>query len=173
MNLLLASLFFLLTVSLAFGGDYLQPGSKAPDFKLKDGEGKTHKLSDYKGKTVVIYFYPKNDTPGCTAQACNIRDNYQALLDRNITVLGISYDEQESHKEFAKKYDLPFPLLADVEKEVANMYGAKSTFTGIFVASRITYIIDGEGKILHLIKDVDTKNHTQQILDLLDSLQKS
>ena len=160
--------FLLIPVGLALGGDYLNPGDPAPDFELKDGQGKTHKLSDYRGKTVVLYFYPKDDTPGCTAEACNLRDNYQTLLDRGLVILGVSFDDTSSHKAFAEKYNLPFPLLADTEKEVAEKYGAKGTFTGIFVATRMTYIIDPQGKIAHRIDDVDTQNHTEQILRLLE-----
>ena len=166
-NIFLFSFIFF-PVALAVGGDYLHPGDTAPDFELKDGDGKTHKLSAYRGKTVVLYFYPKDDTPGCTAEACNLRDNYQTLLDKGLVVLGVSFDDPSSHKAFAEKYNLPFPLLADTEKEVAEKYGAKGTFTGLFVAKRITYIIDPEGKIAYRIDDVDTKNHTQQILELLE-----
>ena len=161
--------FILLPAALAFGGDYLNPGDPAPDFMLKDGEGKTHTLSDYRGKTVILYFYPKDDTPGCTAEACNLRDNYQTMLEKDLVILGVSFDDTTSHKAFARKYHLPFPLLADTDKKVADQYGAKGAFTGLFVAKRITYIIDPEGKIAHRIDNVDTKNHTRQILELLEN----
>ncbi len=165
---ILLLLFFFIPVGLALAGDYLNPGDPAPDFELMDGNGTVHKLSDYRGKTVVLYFYPKDDTPGCTAEACNLRDNYQTLLDKGLVILGVSFDDTSSHKAFADKYDLPFPLLADTEKEVADKYGAKGAITGLFVAKRITYVIGPDGKILHRIDDVDTKNHTEQILRLLE-----
>jgi len=150
----------------AIAGD-LKPGDKAPDFSLKDADGKQYQLADYKGKLLVIYFYPKDDTPGCTAEACNIRDNYRQLLDKGISILGVSYDDAESHKKFREKYNLPFPLLSDTAKTVAAAYGAKGAFTGFLVAQRKTYLIGSDGKLLHIFEDVDTKNHTQQILGFL------
>ena len=147
----------------------LKPGDPAPNFKLKDADGKAYSLTDYKDKLLVIYFYPKDDTPGCTAEACNIRDNYEKLLDAGISILGISYDDAKSHKKFREKYNLPFPLLSDTAKTVAAAYGAKGTFTGFLVAQRKTYLIGKDGKILHIFDDVDTRNHTRQILDFLKS----
>ena len=146
----------------------LKPGQRAPDFSLKDAQGKVLSLSDFKGKKVILYFYPKDDTPGCTAEACNLRDNYEALLGRDIVVLGVSFDDSSSHQKFIKKYDLPFPLLSDTEKKVAELYGAKRGSILSFVgARRITYLIDEQQKILHIISDVNTGDHTTQILDLL------
>lgn len=165
----------MLTILLAgvlMAGNKLNIGQTAPDFSLPDAGGKMIKLSDYRGKLVVLYFYPKDDTPGCTAEACNLRDNYEALLAQNIAILGISYDDPQSHQKFIKKYNLPFPLLSDTTKKVAEMYGAKSGLFGRLVANRITYLIDQDGKILHVFDDVDTKNHTRQILDALKSKQK-
>ncbi len=149
-------------------GDLLKVGQKAPDFSLSDSNGKIHQLKDYEGKIVVLYFYPKDDTPGCTAEACNLRDNFDTLLSRDIVVLGVSFDDQKSHKKFAKKYDLPFPILSDTEKKVADLYGAKGPITGLLVAKRVTYVIGKDGRILYVIKKVDTKNHASQILSLLN-----
>jgi peroxiredoxin Q/BCP len=161
-------LLIALSYTLAFGGDMLKIGSIAPDFDLKDAEGKTHKLSDYKGKVVALYFYPKNNTPGCTKEACNLRDNFDVLSEKNVVVLGISYDDQESHKEFTQEYELPFTLLSDSEKKVAEMYGAKGGFFSFIGPKRITYLIDKDGKILHLFDKVDAGNHAQQILTVLN-----
>ena len=163
---------FLLTTTI-LGGDMLTAGQTAPDFALKDAQGKTHKLSDYKGKLVVLYFYPKDDTPGCTAEACNIRDNYDDLLKRNIVILGISFDDRESHQKFSEKYKLPFPILSDNDKKVAKQYGAMRGALLSFVGpKRITYLIDEQQKILHVFEKVDTKNHSAQILKLLNSMKK-
>jgi peroxiredoxin Q/BCP len=154
-------IFALLGLSKA--ADVLEPGMKAPDFMLPDAEGKVHKLSDYLGKTVVLYFYPKDDTPGCTKEACNLRDNFDSLKARNIVILGVSYDDRNSHEEFIQKYKLPFTLLSDTAKIVAEKYGAKGTFG----MKRITYLIGKEGKILHRFDDVDTANHSAQIMAFL------
>ncbi len=146
----------------------LKEGDKAPEFELKDQNGKTHKLSGYRGKTVVVYFYPKDDTPGCTKEACSIRDGWIELQKRGIIVLGISADDEKSHAAFAGKYNLPFPLLADTDRKVINAFGAwgkKSLYgkimQGIF---RTTFIIDGRGVIQKVITKVDTEHHAEQIL---------
>ena len=147
----------------------LAPGMKAPGFSLKDQSGNTHSRSDYKGKKVALYFYPKDDTPGCTAQACNLRDNIEALQDKGIVVLGASTDDAASHQKFEKKFDLNFPLLADTDQQLVNDYGVwgeknymGKTYMG---TSRVTYLINEEGTIDHIIDKVDTKDHTRQILD--------
>lgn len=146
----------------------LNKGDIAPDFSAKDQNGNTVNLKDYKGKTVILYFYPKDDTPGCTKEACNFRDNYNMLIQKGMVVLGVSADDEESHKKFAEKYNLPFPLLADTDKKIIesygvwgekNMYGKKSM--GIL---RTTFIIDKDGKIQEIIKKVDTEAATEQIL---------
>ncbi len=157
----------LLMFSFLYGGTDLKPGDVAPGFELKDGHGKTHKLSDYTGKVVALYFYPKDEGPACTTQACNLRDNYTALVDSGIVVLGVSYDDSVSHKAFSEKYDLPFPLLADTDKEVTEAYGAKSFITGLFVSDRITFLIGKDGKIMHVFDDVEIENHAQQILAIV------
>ena len=153
--------------SVLIASDQLIVGDPAPDFALPDGEGKLHKLSDYRGKIVALYFYPKDDTPGCTAEACNLRDNYDSLLTAGIIVLGVSFDDTAAHKKFAAKYHLPFPLLSDSEKKVAELYGAKGGATRLMMAKRITYLIDKDGKILHVFDKVDAGNHARQILDIL------
>ena len=168
-QIILLGVFIMAATSLASN---LKPGDKAPDFALKDADGTIYKLADFKGKMVVLYFYPKDDTPGCTAEACNIRDNYQRLQDAGLSILGVSYDDAESHDKFRKKYNLPFPLLSDTAKTVAEAYGAKGTFTGFLVAQRKTYLIGKDGKLLHIFDDVDTKNHTEQILDFINKKDK-
>ena len=151
----------------------LSIGQPAPDFSLKDAQGKIHTLSDYKGKIIALYFYPKDDTPGCTAEACNIRDNYTALLKRNIVVLGISFDDQESHQKFRDKYKLPFPILSDTDKTVSKQYGAvRGPLLSFIGPKRITYLIDENQKVLHLFRDVDTKNHSAQILKIVRTTKK-
>ena len=143
-------------------------GDKAPAFEAKDQNGNLVKLSDFVGKKVVLYFYPKDDTPGCTAQACNLRDNYDILLSKGFAVLGVSVDDEKSHQKFIKKFNLPFPLLADTEHlmvEAYGVWGEKSlygkTFMGII---RTTFIIDEKGIIAEIITKIDTKEHTAQII---------
>src|SRR6201996_7232776 len=101
----------------------LKDGDKAPDFTAKDQNGNSISLSDYKGKTVILYFYPKDDTPGCTAEACDFRDNYQSLIAKGFHVIGVSTDDEKSHKKFETKFNLPFPLVADVDKQIVEAYG--------------------------------------------------
>ena len=146
----------------------LKIGDKAPKFTSKDENGNTIKLSDYKGKKVVLYFYPKDATPGCTTQACNLRDNYQALLDANYMVLGVSADNEKKHQKFIEKQNLPFSLLADTELEVIKLYGVwqlkkfmGKEYMGIV---RTTFIIDENGTIEDIIDKVKTKDHAAQIL---------
>lgn len=146
----------------------LEVGQMAPDFEAKIATGETIKLSDYRGKKVVLYFYPKDATPGCTAQACNLRDNYDALLKAGYVVLGISSDDEKSHKKFIEKQNLPFPLIADTDLKVHEAYGTwveKSMYGRKYMGTaRTTFVIDEEGKIAEVIEKVDTKNHTAQIL---------
>ena len=146
----------------------LSVGSKAPDFKTTDQDGKEVTLSGLKGKKIVLYFYPKDMTPGCTAEACNLRDNYSALKKAGYEVLGISSDNEKMHKKFIEKEKLPFRLLADVDKSVHAKYGAwieKSMYGRKYMGTqRVTYIIDENGIIKDAIEKVDTKNHTEQIL---------
>ncbi|AMQ56716.1 thioredoxin-dependent thiol peroxidase [Algoriphagus sanaruensis] len=146
----------------------LEVGQMAPNFEAKIETGETIKLSDYSGKKVVLYFYPKDATPGCTAQACNLRDNYDALLKAGYVVLGISSDDEKSHKKFIEKQNLPFPLIADTDLKVHEAYGTwveKSMYGRKYMGTaRTTFVIDEQGKIAEVIEKVDTKNHTAQIL---------
>jgi peroxiredoxin Q/BCP len=146
----------------------LQIGSKAPDFTVNDQDGKPVKLSDFKGKKVVLYFYPKDMTPGCTAEACDLRDNYTLLQKRGYEVLGVSTDSEKLHQKFIAQEKLPFRLLADIDKKLHELYGTwveKSMYGRKFMGTaRITFIIDENGTIEDIVSKVDTKNHTRQIL---------
>ena len=146
----------------------LQIGSKAPDFTVNDQDGKPVKLSDFKGKKVVLYFYPKDMTPGCTAEACDLRDNYTLLQKRGYEVLGVSTDSEKLHQKFIAQEKLPFRLLADIDKKLHELYGTwveKSMYGRKFMGTaRITFIIDENGTIEDIVSKVDTKNHTSQIL---------
>jgi len=151
----------------------LKEGDVAPAITSKDQNGAEVSLSDYKGKTVVLYFYPKDDTPGCTAEACDFRDNYQGLEAKGIVVLGVSVDDEKSHQKFVTKHNLPFTLLADTDQKIVNDYGVwaeKNMYGKKYMGTvRTTFIIDGEGEISHIIKKVDTKNATQQVIDLINN----
>ncbi|QNR25385.1 thioredoxin-dependent thiol peroxidase [Croceimicrobium hydrocarbonivorans] len=147
---------------------HLKEGDKAPDINAEDQNGNPIKLSDFKGKKVVLYFYPKDDTPGCTAEACNFRDNYQDLKDKGFELIGVSADTAAKHQKFATKYDLPFALIPDTEKEVIEAYGVWGLkkfmgreYDGIH---RETFVIDEEGKIAKIYLKVKTKEATEQIL---------
>lgn len=146
----------------------LSVGSKAPDFKTKDQDGNPVALSDFKGKKVVLYFYPKDMTPGCTAEACSLRDNYKALQKAGYEILGISTDNEKLHKKFIEKEKLPFRLLADEDKSVHAKFGTwveKSMYGRKYMGTaRVTFIIDELGTISEVIEKVDTKNHASQIL---------
>lgn len=149
----------------------LKTGMQAPAFTSTDQNGTPVSLSDFSGQKVILYFYPKDDTPGCTAEACDFRDNYSGLVAKGINVLGVSVDSEASHQKFVTKHNLPFPLLADTDHQIVeaygvwgekNMYGKK--YMGV---NRSTFIIDENGIISHIIKKVDTKNSTAQVLELL------
>lgn len=146
----------------------LSVGMPAPSFEAKDQNGNTIKLSDFKGKKVVLYFYPKDATPGCTAQACNLRDNYEALQKAGFIVLGVSSDSEKSHLKFIEKQNLPFPLIADENLKVHEAYGTwveKSMYGRKYMGTaRTTFVIDEKGVLEEIIEKVDTKNHTSQIL---------
>lgn len=149
----------------------LNVGDKAPDFVSKDQNGNSITLSQFFGKKIVLYFYPKDNTPGCTDQACNLRDNYESLLANGYIVLGVSIDDEKSHTKFINKFNLPFPLIADTEKEIVNLYGVwaeKSmygkTYMGIV---RTTFLIDENGVITEVIAKVKTKEHYSQIINNL------
>ena len=149
---------------------HLKIGDKAPDFVSRDQNGNTVKLSDYREKKVVLYFYPKDLTPGCTAESCNFRDNYALLKEKGVEVIGVSADDEKKHQKFIDKHELPFTLLADTEKEVINAYGVWGhkkfmgrEYDGIH---RESFVIDEKGMIEHVIHKVKTKLATEQILEL-------
>ena len=146
----------------------LKPGDKAPDFSVNDENGNPVKLKDFKGKKLVLYFYPKDMTPGCTAESCNLRDNYKVLQKQGYEVLGVSTDSEKSHQKFIAKEKLPFHLLADADKVMHEAYGTwgeKSMYGRKYMGTlRTTFIINEKGIIEEIIGKVDTKNHTAQIL---------
>lgn len=148
----------------------LKEGMSAPSFEGVDQEGRTIKLSDFAGRKLVLYFYPKDNTSGCTAEACNLRDSHEEFLNKGFAVVGVSADSEKSHKGFAEKYSLPFPLIADTSRKIVNDYGVyqeKSMYgKSFFGIVRTTFIIDGKGKIEKIIAKVDTKNHSEQIFKL-------
>jgi peroxiredoxin Q/BCP len=147
----------------------IKEGSKAPAFKGIDQNGNYVSLSDFKGKKVILYFYPKDDTPGCTAQACNLRDNYQDLINNGFEVIGISTDSVKSHKKFEEKFDLPFPLIADEDRKIVekyNVWGEKKFMGKTYMGTnRTTFLIDEQGEIKKIISKPDTKSQTQQVLE--------
>ncbi|MEN6500693.1 MAG: thioredoxin-dependent thiol peroxidase [Rectinema sp.] len=149
----------------------IQEGERAPDFALKDADGKMWTLADFRGKTVVLYFYPKDNTPGCTTEACGFRDRYDEFKKRSVEVVGVSADSEKSHKSFAEKKNLPFLLLSDPEKKTIEAYGALGerklygrTFLGIL---RSTFIIDGEGIVRKVFPKVTPAGHAEEILAAL------
>jgi thioredoxin-dependent peroxiredoxin len=146
----------------------VEVGQQAPDFESKDQNGNMVKLSDYRGKKVVLYFYPKDNTPGCTAQACDLRDNYDALQKAGYEVIGVSSDSGKSHQKFIQKFELPFTLLADEDKSVHEKFGTwveKSMYGKTYMGTaRTTFIIDENGFIAEVIDKVKTKEHTNQII---------
>ena len=148
----------------------LKAGDKAPDFVSKDQDGKTISLKQFKGKKVVLYFYPKDNSSGCTAQACSLRDNFSELKKQGYTVLGVSTDDEASHRGFIEKNSLPFTLLADTDKSIHMKYGVwtEKERNGVkaFSTTRTTFIINKDGFINNVITEVDTKNHANQILTL-------
>lgn len=138
----------------------LAVGTKAPDFQTKDTHGNQVQLSDYAGKTVILYFYPKDDTPGCTKEACSFRDSYADYQGKDIVVLGVSTDDEASHQQFTSKFNLPFPLLADVDGSITKAYDVD----GGGYAKRVTYVIDGNGVITKVYDSVKTDTHATDIL---------
>ena len=147
----------------------LKEGSKAPIFKAVDQDGKNISLADYKGKKVILYFYPKDDTPTCTDQACNLRDNYAALIKKGYQVIGVSTDSVKSHKKFEQKHKLPFPLVSDEDKKIVdkyNLWGEKKIMGHTYMGTtRTTFLIDETGKIVKIIDKPTSKNHTEEILE--------
>lgn len=151
----------------------LTTGSIAPSFSTTDQDGHTVSLSDFKGKTVVLYFYPKDDTPGCTKEACAFRDSFPDFQKLGVEVLGVSVDDEKKHKKFAEKYQLPFRLLVDSEKKIVRDYGVwgKKKFMGkeYMGTNRVTYLIDAHGKITHVFPKVKPETHAEELLNLLRS----
>ncbi len=144
----------------------LEKGTKAPDFESVDQSGRKVKLSDYDGKVRVVYFYPRDNTPGCTKEACNFRDNYDEYEKKGIKVFGISVDSEKSHKNFADKYELNFTLVADNSKEISEKYGV----LGVSSAKRVTYIIGKDGTIAHVYPKVSPKEHATEVLQKIEEL---
>lgn len=155
----------LLTARAARAGDLPEVGKPAPGFKLPDQHGRQHSLQDYRGKWLVLYFYPKDDTPGCTQEACAFRDDLHQLSEMDAQVIGVSVDDSESHAEFAKKYNLPFPLLADKNGEVAASYGALLNLGILKLARRFTFLIDPQGNIKKDYLSVETSRHSKEIIE--------
>ncbi len=164
MKVFLLSLIAFLLPSPLFAGEAPAVGSAAPSFNLQDQNGEWHTLEDYRGQWLAVYFYPRDDTPGCTTEACNFRDNIYAFKAIGAAVVGISVDDVESHKEFSDKYKLPFTILADENGKTAKAYGVLRDYKLIKLASRQSFLIDPEGKIVKHYADVDPDNHTDQVL---------
>lgn len=146
-------------------------GTNAPDFALSDESGKVHKLEDYRGRSFVLYFYPKDDTPGCTTEACNFRDDYSAYQQKNIEILGVSPDSTKSHVKFKQKYQIPFPLLSDENHQVCEAYGVwgrkkfmGKEYDGVF---RTTFVIGPDGKIIKIFENVKPADHSKEIIAAL------
>jgi peroxiredoxin Q/BCP len=162
-NILILMLITLLSAPV-LAGEPPAVGSDAPSFKLQDQNGEWHALEDYGGQWLAVYFYPKDDTPGCTKEACNFRDNIYAFKAIGAAVVGISVDDVESHKEFADKYKLPFTLLADEDNETSKAYGVLKDYKLIKLASRQSFLVSPEGKIAKHYDDVDPDTHTDEVL---------
>ena len=165
-------LFWLITVMIfnKVSAEEIKIGQDAPRFNLPDQAGLIRSLDDYAGMWVVLYFYPKDDTPGCTKEACAFRDDYKVMIEENIQVLGVSIDDQASHADFAKKYNLPFPLLVDTGGKIARSYESLTSLGPLKFAKRHTFIIDPNGKIRKIYRKVDVDNHSKQILADLQAL---
>lgn len=165
---IIAVTFLSFTSTIMMAQTILKAGDRAPDFASKDQDGNTIRLSDFKGKKVVLYFYPKDQTPGCTKEACNLRDNIDALKDAGYVVLGVSTDNEASHREFREKYNLPFTLIADTDQSVNKLYGTwvekEREGKKFWGTARTTFLIDENGIITEVIDKVDTEAHADQIL---------
>ena len=160
-----------LVFSAASFADQPAVGEVAPDFELKDQHGELRSIEDYRGKWVALYFYPKDNTPGCTTQACEFRDNIFAYRKASCQILGVSVDSEESHKSFSEKHGLPFPLLADTDGMATAAYGVKLRFLGITVAKRQTFLIDPDGNVAKHYENVDPDTHSKEVLADLAELQ--
>lgn len=170
---LIAVIALVVTLTLSPQGvadEQVKVGAPAPEFELADQTGQLHSLEDYRNRWVVLYFYPKDETPGCTTQACEFRDNIFAFRDLNAQILGVSLDDVESHKSFADNHSLPFPLLADTEGEAATAYGVKTRKFGMTYAKRQTFIIGPDGKIAKHYETVKPGEHSARVLADLKEL---
>ena len=156
--------------SMGIANDQVAVGDVAPEFELSDQNGQLHSLEDYRDQWVVLYFYPKDETPGCTTEACKFRDNIFAFKDLNAQILGVSLDDVESHKAFAENHGLPFPLLADVNGTASSAYGVKTRKFGMTVAKRQTFLIAPDGTIAIHYEEVDPSEHSKQVLADLKEL---
>jgi peroxiredoxin Q/BCP len=161
---LLLLLSFIIPGYTGNAADQVAVGDTAPEFELSDQDGQLHSLEDYRDQWVVLYFYPKDETPGCTTEACEFRDNIFAFRKINAQILGVSLDDVESHEKFAEKYSLPFPLLADTEGKAAEAYGVKTKMFGMTVAKRQTFLVGPDGKIARHYEKVTPEGHSQQVL---------
>ena len=168
-NILLSLLLIFLCAPLFAGEPPLQ-GSDAPSFNLQDQNGDWHKLEDYRGQWLAVYFYPRDDTPGCTKEACNFRDNIYAFKAIDAAVVGISVDDVDSHKKFSDKYKLPFTILADDDGETARAYGVLRDYKLLKLASRQSFLVDPDGKIAKHYGDVDPDTHTEEVLTDIKNL---
>ena len=158
-------LLILLTFAVsASAAELVAVGHPAPEFELPDQAGQLHSLEDYRDQWVVLYFYPKNGTPGCTTEACEFRDNIFAFREMNAQILGVSMDDIESHQQFAEKHGLPFPLLADADGDAAEAYGVKTRMLGIRVAKRQTFVISPDGTLAKHYDKVDPESHSEQVI---------
>jgi peroxiredoxin Q/BCP len=164
------SIALLLFGVAAMASESLVIGEPAPEFELSDQDGQLHSLEDYRDQWVVLYFYPKDDTPGCTTEACEFRDNIFAFKALNAQILGVSLDDVESHQKFSEKFGLPFPLLADVDGRAADAYGVKTKMIGFTVAKRQTFIIDPDGNLARRYEKVKPATHSDEVLADLKEL---
>ena len=157
----------------AFGSEDKLLGKAAPEFKLKNSYGELVSLKEFKGEWLLVFFYPKDDTPGCTKEACSLRDNFTEIKKLNANVLGISIDSSESHKEFKEKYNLPFMFLSDPDGETAKKYGALNNFFIFKLAKRQSFIIDPKGVVRRVYRDVSPSNHAQEIKNDLEAFERN
>ncbi len=172
-KLCLTLLAVAIALPLAGASDQPAVGAPAPEFELSDQDGRLHALEDYRDSWVVLYFYPKDETPGCTTEACEFRDNIFAFRKLNAQILGVSLDDAASHKSFAEKYSLPFPLLADVDGVVADAYGVKTRKFGMTVAKRETFIIGPDGRVVKHYESVQPATHSDDVLQDLEALKRA
>ena len=173
MKKILFALLFTLLIPPVFAGEPLLVGADAPFFNLQDQNGDWHALENYRGQWLAIYFYPRDDTPGCTKEACNFRDNIYAFKAIDAAVVGISVDDVESHKKFSDKYKLQFTILADPDNTTASAYGVLKDYKLIKLASRQSFLVDPEGKIAKHYADVDPDTHTEEVLADIKTLSEA